>query len=248
MTEPWNPPAANQPVETLRQRCGEISVATLSIAVLNKGFTHLFIKHLKPLDENNACFVGRAVTLRCVPRREDINAARTPRENPLWNAIESMQPGDVLVVEAGGSDGGILGDVLANRIHYRGGVGIVVDGTVRDSTGIRASGVPTFSKYVEGPAYQNDLTLLEMNVPVRVDNTTVLPGDYLVGDRDGIQVIPAEHFAEIVSQAWVKEQRDQFIVELVRNEGRSLWDSYGGGEKVDEEFRKARGIPPSPEK
>jgi regulator of RNase E activity RraA len=136
----------------------------------------------------------------------------------MWVAIEALNPGDFLVMDCGGiQTGATTGDILAARIKYRGGVGILCDGAIRDAAQIRELvGLPAWSLGVQGLGFTPNLVSLDWNRPVRCFGTTVIPGDYILADDDGAVVIPAHMAEEIAQVAGDQESKETFIRTLVQ--------------------------------
>ena len=163
--------------------------------------------------------VGRAVTARMVPLRPDLqevvqsigaSEGRSGGQN-TW-VIDTLSSGDVLVVDLFGKieDGTFIGDNLGTAIHARAGTGLVVDGGIRDLE--RVLQLPDFNVFCRGahPSAIYEVTLAEVNGPIRIGHATVLPGDVVLGTREGVTFIPA-HLAEVVVQRSEDvRQRDVF--------------------------------------
>jgi regulator of RNase E activity RraA len=163
--------------------------------------------------------VGRAVTVRMVPHRPDFNDVvqaegerdgRSGGQN-TW-VIDALRPGDVLVVDLFGKieDGTFIGDNLGTAIAARAGTGLVVHGGIRDYERVRQ--LENFNVFCRGvhPSAILDVTLAEVNGPLRIGNATVLPGDVVLGTREGVSFIPA-HLAEaVVTRSEDVRQRDVF--------------------------------------
>lgn len=163
--------------------------------------------------------VGRAVTVRMVPYRPDFDAVvqaegerdgRSGGQN-TW-VIDTLRPGDVLVVDLFGKieDGTFIGDNLGTAIAARAGTGLVVHGGIRDYERVRQ--LENFNVFCRGvhPSAILDVTLAEVNGPLRIGNATVLPGDIVLGTREGVSFIPA-HLAEaVVTRSEDVRQRDVF--------------------------------------
>lgn len=158
--------------------------------------------------------VGPAVTIRYVPARDDLaeveRQSQSRRRNEL---IETLQPGDVLVIDAlGREDGGHIGDVIATRVQTRGAAGVVIDGAVRDLPFIKHMSMPVFARSATGPP--STLTPIEVNVPVNCGGAAVVPGDIVVADDDGVCIVPrarAEELARICTEheeleVWLRER------------------------------------------
>jgi len=170
--------------------------------------------------------VGRAFTVQFMPLRPDIdnvvnskNRAAGGRGMNNQVAIDMLQPGDVLVVDLfGKKDGGtIVGD---NLFYYvmkatKGG-GMVIDGAIRDLEGIAAMDMPGYFRSSH-PSFITNVTLTGINIPIRVGNVTVMPGDLVVGDREGIYFIPPQFAQEIMDKAdevhvhdeWTRKKFDE---------------------------------------
>ena len=196
--------------------------------------------------------VGRAVTAVFMPVRPDVNAAITGHARAegrsrvgLHNAwvIDTLQPGDVLVVDVFGKieDGTFIGDNLATSIYAKTGTGIVVHGAVRDLSGIRE--VKGFTGYVRDfhPTALKDVMLVGINVPIRIGRTTVMPGDVVLGDTEGVTFIPPHLSAKVVDRSEDVQLRDEWGHKMLR-EGK-----YAPGQidskwtpAMEEEFRQWR--------
>jgi regulator of RNase E activity RraA len=160
--------------------------------------------------------IGRAVTAVFMPVRPDVDAiikedaaARNQTPNNSQRVIDSLRPGDVLVVDLFGKiDGGAFaGDNLATAIHAATGQGFVIDGSIRDLDGVHPLDIPV---YVRGFHVSpiRDVMLTGINVPVRIGTTTVMPGDLVVGDREGLTFVPPSLVESAVRQAKLTELHD----------------------------------------
>lgn len=163
--------------------------------------------------------VGRAVTVRMAPLRHDLQGVvesegtrdgRGGGQN-TW-VIDALQPGDVLVVDLFGKieDGTFIGDNLGTAIAARAGTGLVVDGGIRDLE--RVYQIPDFNVFCRGvhPSAILDVTLAEVNGPIRIGNATVMPGDVVLGAREGVSFIPPHLAEEVVTRSEDVRQRDVF--------------------------------------
>ncbi len=163
--------------------------------------------------------VGRAVTVRMVPYRpdfEDVVQAEGERDGRsggqnTW-VIDTLRPGDVLVVDLFGKieDGTFIGDNLGTAIAAKAGTGLVVHGGIRDYERVRQ--IENFNVFCRGvhPSAILDVTLAEVNGPLRIGNATVLPGDVVLGTREGVSFIPAHLAVEVVTRSEDVRQRDVF--------------------------------------
>lgn len=172
--------------------------------------------------------VGRAVTAQFMPMRPDVNnmindhakkEGRVGRGQNSW-VIDSLTKGDVMVVDLFGKikDGTIIGDNLATSIMTKTGTGLVVDGAVRDTTGILA--IPGFKVYTRDfhPSAIADVTLMGWNIPIRIGEVTVLPGDVIVSDPEGITVIPAHLAERVADESELTQLRDNWGHQMLREQ------------------------------
>jgi 4-hydroxy-4-methyl-2-oxoglutarate aldolase len=163
--------------------------------------------------------VGRAVTVRMVPLRPDLHGVvervgaaegRSGGQN-TW-VIDTLLPGDVLVVDLFGKieDGTFIGDNLGTAIATRAGTGLVVDGGIRDLECVYQ--LPDFNVFCRGvhPSAILDVTVVEVNGPVRIGNATVMPGDVVLGAREGVTFVPPHLAEEVVGRSEDVRQRDVF--------------------------------------
>jgi regulator of RNase E activity RraA len=163
--------------------------------------------------------VGRAFTVQFMPARADIdavvNAKAKEKGAPLLNnqfALDQLQPGDVLVVDLfGKKEGGtIVGDNLfyyVKKATHDGGM--VIDGSIRDLEGIAEMGMPAYVRTVH-PSAISGATLTGVNIPIRIGNVTVMPGDIVVGDREGVTFIPPQALADILDRADTTHVHDEW--------------------------------------
>ncbi len=192
-----------------------ISAATLTHQLQMRGIRSTFMSGLKPLHPEKR-MVGRARTLRYVALREDQQARLAGGLNAQKRVVESIQPGDVLVIEARGvPDAGTIGDIFVTRLVALGGVGILTDGALRDTPAIADIGVPVYHQTSHGSTYGRQ------HMPYSVDDAAtcagvfVMPGDVIVGDGEGAVVIPAALVEEVVRDALIQEERETFALEKV---------------------------------
>lgn len=160
--------------------------------------------------------LGRAVTAVFMPVRPDIDdiikedaAVRNQTSNDNQRVIDALRPGDVLVVDLFGKiEGGTFaGDNLATAIHAATGQGFVIDGAIRDLDGIHPLDIPVYVRGFHVSPTQ-DVMLTGVNVPIRIGTTTVMPGDLVVGDREGLTFVPPHLVESAVKQAKLTELHD----------------------------------------
>ncbi len=160
--------------------------------------------------------VGRAFTAVFMPVRSDVNdvieadaKAKNLGRNNNQRVIDRLQPGDVLVVDLFGKiEGGTFaGDNLATAIHAATGNGFVIDGAVRDLDGIYPMNIPIYVRDFHVSAIA-DVMLMGINVPIRIGGTTVMPGDIVVGDREGLTFIPPHLVQSAAESSKITELHD----------------------------------------
>lgn len=180
--------------------------------------------------------IGRAFTVQLMPVRAEVadvdQAAWKEKGNALplnhQSAIDMLQPGDVFVVDVGGNTdaGGIVGDNLAYYVWKKTGAGFVIDGAIRDLEGIAPFGMAGYFRAAVPPAIRG-LMVTGINVPVRIGKTTVLPGDVVFGDREGVTFIPPHQIQGFIDTAIVTHIHDVWT-KLKFDEGKyKSSDIYG---------------------
>jgi regulator of RNase E activity RraA len=193
-----------------------VSVATLTVQLSRRGIRNSCIRGLRSTRPDLRLF-GRAKTLRYVPLREDVRDQNRAELNAQKAAIESIGPGEVLVIDARGEpNAGTIGDILAARAAFRGASGIVTDGGIRDSAALANIDIPTYFLGPDPAVLGVAHFPLESDVPIACGGALVMPGDVLVGDGDGVIVIPAQLAEEVALDALEQERREQWALERVR--------------------------------
>jgi regulator of RNase E activity RraA len=212
---PVTGPAYERPDAATLAGFRDVSAATAAATLHRMGLTHAFVRGPRPFDPGLKV-VGSALTLAFMPMREDVAAARGQEQfekrTALWAVLEEVQPHDVLVVQAFGDPyTGCIGEMLSNYLSIHGGLGIVVDGCVRDSPKIRQMGIPVWATGVT-PHYATQAGLLPWayNVPVACGGVLVLPGDVVVADGDGVVIVPAQLAQETARIASAHEDWEVF--------------------------------------
>ena len=201
-----------------RDKLKTVSTATLCTALFKRGLRNQFIQDVHPLNQNLPNMVGEAFTLRYIPAREDLNPItvfQDPR-HPQRVAVEQCPEGAVLVIDSRkNARAASAGSILITRLMVRGAAGIVTDGGFRDSPEIAAM---PFATYHHRPAAPTNLTLhqaLDINVPIGCGDVAVFPGDVIVGDKEGVFVIPAHMADEVADEAVEMTAFEDFVTEEV---------------------------------
>lgn len=201
--------------DELRAQLSSVAVATLSVALRKRGYHDVFIEGVFANHPGDR-IVGRARTLRFVPARPDLFAEHGGGYNAQKRAFDSVGAGEVLVVDARGERGtGTVGDVLALRAKVRGAAGIVTDGGVRDFDAVAEIGIPVFSQGPHPSVLGRRHVPWETDVTVACGGAAVQPGDVIVGDGDGVIVIPPHLVAEVAAEAAEQDAADAWVAERV---------------------------------
>jgi regulator of RNase E activity RraA len=230
-----------------RDKLKTVSTATICTALFQRGFRNQYIQDVTPLNPAAGTMVGEAFTLRYIPAREDLNPITVfqDRSHPQRKAVEECPPGAVFVIDSRkDARAASAGSILVTRLMVRGVAGIVTDGGFRDSPEIARMAMPA---YHHRPAAPTNLTVhqaLDINVPIACGDAPVWPGDVIVGDAEGVVVIPAHLADEIASQAVEMTAFEDFVTEKVQ-QGRSIIGLYPPtDEQAKEDFsvwRKLKG-------
>lgn len=225
-----------------------VTTATLQMQLMKRGLRHCTMRGVRALDAAAPRLVGCAYTLRFVPFREDQDPLTRlgDSDNPARRAIEDCPAQQVLVMDARGvAHCGTMGDILAMRLQVRGVAGVVTDGGVRDAAAVREVGLPVFCAGPAAPATPAAHIAADRQVPVACGGVAVFPGDVLVGDGDGVVVIPAPLADEVAAAAAEQEGIEAFIFALVRA-GRPVIGTYPPTDAVRAQYAQwlADGRPP----
>ena len=213
---------------TTRQQLMQVSTATLCTALFKRGLHRQFIQDVRPLQQGLPNMVGPAYTLRYIPAREDLNPIGVfqDRAHPQRKAVEECPSGAVLVIDSRkDARAASAGSILVTRLMKRGVAGVVTDGGFRDSPEIARLPFPA---YHQRPSAPTNLTLhqaLDINVPIGCGDAPVWPGDVVVGDSEGVVIIPAAIAAEVAAEAVEMTAFEDFVTEKVM-EGRSILGLY----------------------
>jgi regulator of RNase E activity RraA len=230
-----------------RDKLKTVSTATVCTALFKRGFRNQYIQDVRPLNPAAGPMVGEAFTLRYIPAREDLNPITVfqDRSHPQRKAVEECPPGAVFVIDSRkDARAASAGSILITRLMKRGVAGVVTDGGFRDSPEIARLAIAT---YHHRPAAPTNLTVhqaLDINVPIACGDAPVWPGDVIVGDGEGVVVIPAQLADEIAEEAFEMTAFEDFVSEEVEK-GRSILGLYPPtDEKARQDFaawRKAKG-------
>ncbi len=216
-----------------RDKLKSVSTPTLMTALYKRGLRNQFIQDVHPLNPGAGNMVGEAFTLRYMPAREDLNPITVFRDraHPQRKAVEECPPGAVMVIDSRKDPrAASAGSILVSRLMVRGAAGIVTDGGFRDSYEIARLAIPA---YHNRPSPPTNLTLhqaIDINVPIGCGDAPVFPGDVMVGDAEGVVVIPAHLADEIAEEAVEMTAFEDFVAEEVLK-GRSILGLYPATEE-----------------
>ncbi|PTT90299.1 ribonuclease activity regulator RraA [Pelomonas sp. HMWF004] len=211
-----------------RQKLLGVSTATLCTALFKRGLRSQFIQDVRPLNASLPNMVGPAYTLRYIPAREDLNdiSVFKDRAHPQRVAVEECPPGAVLVIDSRkDARAASAGGILVARLMVRGVAGVVTDGGFRDSPDIAKYTMPA---YHSRPSAPTNLTLhqaIAINEPIGCGDAPVFPGDVVVGDAEGVIIIPAHLADEIADEAVQMTVFEDYVQEKVMG-GRSVLGLY----------------------
>jgi regulator of RNase E activity RraA len=211
-----------------RKKLQKISTATLATCLFKRGLKNQYIQNVFPLKSRSKNMIGEAFTLRYIPAREDLNPMEVFRnqEHPQRIAVETCPVGAVLVIDSRkDARAASAGSILATRLMKRGVAGMVTDGGFRDSKEIADL---NFASYHQKPSAPTNLTLheaIDINVPIGCGDVAVFPKDIIVGDDDGIIVIPNNIVDEVVDECIHMTLYEKFVIEKVER-GSSILGLY----------------------
>jgi regulator of RNase E activity RraA len=211
------------------ERLREASTATLTTQLFKRGLRNVYVQGVSRLTTpSGGNLVGPAFTLRNIPSREDLDqlSAFDNPEHPQRKAIESAPAGSVLVIDCRGEKRVASGgQILTTRLQKRGAAGLVSDGPLRDSGAIAKMDFPVYCAGGSAPLNLIQHHAIEMNVPIGCGGVAVYPGDVIVGDDEGVVVIPQHLADEVAADAAEQEKLEAFILERIRN-GAALPGTY----------------------
>ena len=227
----------------LRENLSNVSTATVSTALFKRGLRNQFIQDVRPLKPRGRTMVGLAFTLRYIPAREDLNGLEVFRDraHPQRAAIEQCPEGHVMVIDSRkDARAASAGSILVSRLMIRGAAGIVTDGGFRDAPVIADLDIPD---YHSSPSAPTNLTLhqaIDINVPIGCGDAPVFPGDLVLGDDEGVIVIPAHLAEEVSAEAIEMTAFEDFVSEEVLK-GRSIFGLYPAtNDQTHEDFANWR--------
>ena len=223
------------------------STPTLTTQLFKRGLRNTFIQGVSRLNHDKApVMVGEAYTLRYIPAREDLNgpAEYADRSHPQRRAIEDCPPGAVLVADCRRDTSAASGgDILMTRLAERGVAGMVTDGGMRDTPNIAKLVMPVYIGAPSAPASFHRHAAVDANVPIACGDVPVYPGDVLVGDADGVVVIPRHLAEEVARDAAEQERFEGWVLDEVRA-GRPIFGLYPPDDETQRRYEASRASAP----
>ena len=230
-----------------RRKLKSVATATLTTTLFKRGLRNQFLQDVHPINAAAGPMVGEAFTLRYIPAREDLNtlAVFQNHAHPQRRAIEECPAGAVLVIDSRkDARAASAGSILVTRLIKRGVAGIVTDGGFRDTPEIARLDFPAYHQRPSAPTNLTRHQAIDLNVPIGCADVPIFPGDVVVGDGEGVVVIPAHLAAEIADEAVEMTAFEDFVTEEVQK-GRSIFGLYPATEeKTKADFaawRKSKG-------
>ncbi|MEJ6747106.1 MAG: ribonuclease activity regulator RraA [Yoonia sp.] len=206
----------------------QASTASVATLLFKHGYQNAYIQGSMPLNPDTKTMVGPAYTLRYIPTRPDtdpLHAFREP-DHPQRVAVEECPSGAVLVMDCRqDASAASAGSILLTRCQIRGVAGVVSDGGIRDARGAAALDMPVFAA---GPSAPTNLTkhhAVDIGLPIACGGVAVYPGDIMMGDADGVMVIPRHLVDDIAVETVAMEMFEEFVLEQV-NAGASIRGLY----------------------
>ena len=223
-----------------KEKLRQVSTATLTSQLQKHGFRDTFLAGIYPL-RPDLRMVGYAFTLRFIPAREDLaDELYDNTKNVQRLAVEAVSPEDVLVIDARSETGAAsFGHILGTRITARGAAGLVTDGALRDTPGFRQLELPSYIRAAHATTSFVVHHPVEMQVPIGCAGVAVVPGDVLVGDGEGVVVIPSQVAESVAHAAHEQEIRERFFQEKIAC-GASILGVYPPNEATLAEFEQWR--------
>lgn len=209
---------------TIRTALSRIPTTAALDLLKDKDPARLVMQGVKPIFPLKGSVAGRARTLRFLPARADFRQG--PNGPANFRLLDSARPGDFLVFDSHGwARGAVLGDMLALRARLNGVVGVATDGVMRDLAGHEEVGLPVFSTGTFPVPIASTMLAWESDVPVQCGGALVVPGDWVLADRDGVMVIPESWIGQVVDGFDNFTREEQFCRALLV-QGLSLREAY----------------------
>ncbi|MFE5702793.1 hypothetical protein [Rhodococcus koreensis] len=198
----------------------KISTATLATRLFAVGLRQQYLVGLNPVNTSMEGFVGEAYTMRFIPAREDIDTLESLHgpDNLQWIGVEALEEGQVLVIDSRDDiSAASAGDMLVTRALHKKAAAVITDGAFRDGYVLADIPIPTYGRAITATTRLTSFHVADLQVPIGCAGVAVYPGDLLVGDRDGVIVIPRYLAAEIVDECLEQEELEAYLHTRVHN-------------------------------
>ncbi|HUG15714.1 MAG TPA: hypothetical protein VMM78_11935 [Thermomicrobiales bacterium] len=217
-----------------------VSTATITTQLMKRGFRNTYLASVRPV-RPELRMVGYAFTLRYGPMREDLDFADYDNTTNVQRiAIESVGPGDVLVIDARNDvQAATIGNILATRMMMRGAAGIVSDGAFRDTSAFRDINIPSYCRATHQTQSSARHHPIDLNTPIGCANVLVIPGDVVVGDADGVVIVPRAVAEDVAFGSLDQELKEDFVLRKIEA-GSSIVGVYPPGPDALAEFEQQR--------
>ncbi|MFE9884402.1 ribonuclease activity regulator RraA [Streptomyces scopuliridis] len=232
-------PAALDPEVLAKLR--RISTATLATRLFALGLRQQFLVGVAPLNPDLDGFVGEAFTMRFIPAREDIDTLESlPGEDNLqWLGVESLSEGQALVIDSRSDiSAASAGDMLVTRALHRGATAFITDGAFRDGHVLKTLPIATYARATTATTRLTSFHVADLQVPIGCAGVAVYPGDFLVGGRDGVIVVPRHLAPGIVDEALEQEELEAYLHTRVHEGEALLGGLYPADEETKERYRQ----------
>lgn len=236
----WRREPSVEPLsDEIRALLSNVSTATITTQLFKRGLRSRFMQGVRPRNPDRLRLIGVARTLRYIPMREDLDTLESwaTRENPQRRMAEEICPGEVLVIDGRGELGcGTMGSILAARMMVRGAAGMVTDGAYRDGLEIGRLEWPIYSRGMNANTNLVRHHVEDADIPIGCGGVLVCPGDVVVGDADGVVVIP-RHLAEDVAEAAARQEKEEAYIQEQVLSGASIVGLYPMNAENRERYR-----------
>jgi regulator of RNase E activity RraA len=244
-------PAPSTVSREVIERLKNITSGSLTTELFKRGLRQCFLVGLRPLNPNAARFAGEAFTLRFIPAREDIDTYETltPYPNPnnlQWEAVEQIGTGQVLVIDSrNDTSSASAGNVLLTRMMVKGAAAVVTDGALRDGVEVAGMPFPAYAREIVASTRLSTHHAADINVPISCAGVAIYPGDILVGDGDGVTVVPRAIAADIADAGTERDIFENYLVKRIAA-GEGLYGVYPPTPQTRADFEawKAAGANP----
>ena len=211
----------------LRDALAKVGTSTLTGVLNRRGLRSMTLYDVWPLRPEQPRMVGIAFTMRFIPSREDKDGPNsTNRSTVQPQAMEECPPGHVLMIDSrGDSRAASAGDLYVGRLKARGAAGIVTDGGFRDTDGVFKTGLPAYHRRPSSPPSPIAHRPVDLNLPIACGGVAVYPGDIVVGDAEGVVIVPRHVADKVAEEAGRMTMFEDWVENRVRN-GASTFGLY----------------------